>query len=210
MHKHQDKSGDDQASVRATRIRPNQAMHKQTPGFIDNRPEAIAQRKLQDTIRSTLNTNGAPIQRFPKTDLKDGLGSEFLHKHIAHAGPPALASQEDKENVLESVYYHRPMGDRRDVNTVFFADPAVIENDLKTTAGDDISYSTKYTTTTAYPAITVLRVFRENEGRYVRAQIQYGDARPVVKVNNGDGSPSFNHLQETNPKVLGNKVDVLE
>lgn len=178
----------------------------QKPTFTDNRSEAIAQRKLQNLIATT--SNRSPIQCFPKETLKQGLGSEFLHKHIAHASPPAMDTQEQKENVLESVYYHRPKGDRRDVNTVFFASPDTIEADLRGAVGDELSYGEKYTTTNAYPAITVLRVYREKEGKYARAQIQYGDTRPVVKINNGDGAPSFNHLQETNPKALPNKVDV--
>jgi len=180
---------------------------KQEASITDNRPEAIAQRRLK-TIMS--NTSSTPIQCFSKSTLKDGLGSEFLEKHIASAGFPSLASRDDQENVIESVYYHRPKSDRRVMNTVFFANPATIESDLRNTiSGDEVDYGNEYTTTNTYPAITVLRVYKEKDSEYAKAEIQHGPAKPVVKVNNGDGAPSFNHLQKTNPKTLGSKIDLL-
>jgi hypothetical protein len=187
---------------------------KQGFGFLDNRPQSIVlrvrQARMSEGAQHYPNSSEMPIQRFPKTELKNGLGSEFLEKHIANAGVPTLNSQEEKENVLESVYYHRPKDDRKSMNTVFFADPSAIEDDLKATAGDDLDYGTLYTTTNTYDAITVLRVYREDAEKYAKGEIQIGTACPVVKINKADGVPSFNHLQNTNPVNLATKVNVIE
>jgi hypothetical protein len=129
-----------------------------------------------------------------------------MEKHMANAGFPALDSREAQENVLESVYYHRPKSDRRDVNTVFFADPGAIAQDLHDMAGENVDYGPEYTTTNTYPAVTVIRVYK-GDG-YKKAQIQHGEAKPVVKINNHDGDPAFNHLQKTNPKELAGKLDL--
>ena len=179
--------------------------------FSNNRPEVTLQRKMQ-TIASNFSTQQyKPIQCFSKSTLKKGLGTELLEKHIANVSFPSLSSNEEKENVLESVFYNRPKDDRKAMNTVFFATPENIEQDLlNTVAGDEIDYKTNYTTTKEYPAITVLRVFNEDSNKYVKAQIQHGNARPVIKVNNKEGTPSFNHLQNTNPKKLGTEIDLLK
>lgn len=175
----------------------------------------IQQAALSVSRRSTDYANssvsGIPIQCFAKSDLKNGLGSEFLEKHVANVNPPSLDSREAQENVIESVYYNRPRDDRKSMNTVFFESPGIIEQDLRSNInGDEVDYNTEYTTQNTYPAITVLRVFQEKEDKYARAQIQHGRAKPCVKVNKGDGTPSFNHLQKTEPRKLENTIDLLE
>lgn len=165
----------------------------------------------KSTDYATSNLSGIPIQCFSKSDLKNGLGSEFREKHVANVNFPSLDSRDKQENVIESVYYNRPRDDRKPMNTVFFASPESIEQDLRSNInGDDVDYNTEYTTQNTYPAITVLRVFQEKKDKYARAQIQHGQAKPCVKVNKGDGTPSFNHLQKTEPRQLGNTIDLLE
>ncbi len=218
MYAQKEKLRENKSRAAANSVKQKKKDDKQGVEFIDKRVDAKKQKSLQlmidkRNIQLNKNINGANnsiIQRFPKTDLKDSLGTEFLEKHISTAGFPSLSSREDQENVLESVYYHRPTGDRKAMNTVFFANPTALEQDLRLTADEELSYTSEFTTTNTYPAITVLRVYREDENNYAKGDIRFGDGRPVVKINKDDGDPSFNHLQKTNPKTLPNHINLLQ
>jgi len=180
-------------------------------GSVSQKKNAYVVDKRKNNVIHQLQGMGGnrPVQCFPKDELKETLGSSFIEKHIANSGAPLLESREDQENVLESVYYHRLVDDRRPMNTVFFANAADINNDLKDNAEDELSYSEKYTTTESYPAITVLRVFKEQSGEYAKAEFQFGNAKPEVKLNKQDGKPSFNHLEKTDPKELEHKINLI-
>jgi hypothetical protein len=166
-------------------------------------------------VNRLLASAGAPVvQRFPVSAMKQGLGGELLAKHIGLPDMPDLSSREQQENALEAVYYHRPfergvVNDRRPMNSVFFADPSVIFDDLKTKyANQELNNSSEYTTNNAYPAISAVRVFDEKSDTYKRAQLQYGPAKPVVKINKEHGLQAFNHLQKTDPQKLATDVDL--
>jgi hypothetical protein len=155
------------------------------------------------------------VQRFKMDTMKQELGSELLKKHIGEPAMPDLSTREQQENALEAVYYHRPydrgnrINDRREMNTVFFADPQVIFEDLKNKyTADELNNGSEYTTNNTYQAISSVRVFNEKDKKYNRAQLQYGAAKPIVKINKDGNLQAFNHLQKTDPRTLGNQVDL--
>jgi Domain of unknown function (DUF4157) len=165
----------------------------------------------------------AVVQRVMVGEMKQGLGSELLHKHVGTEPMPRLDTPDQREQAVAAVYYQRTKDDRRPKNTVFFAAPATLFDDLKETNKEkDLGPNENYTTTRPYPAITVLVAgtqYRKPSGEQVQGAvtgpfhkltIEYGPAKPVVKINRDDGPYAFNHLQQTDPKQLVNQVDLLK
>ena len=135
------------------------------------------------------------IQRVNKQDISNDMGLEFKQKHIAEAELPNLSDKIMKENALEAVYYHRDKNDRKEKQTIFFADSREMCLDLLSL--DSVyNYSTLYSTKHAYPFIGILRVYNETEGKYKKADLETGSAKALVKLNKNSGTPSFNHLQK--------------
>lgn len=167
--------------------------------------------------------SGPVVQRFRIEEMKQGLGNELLHKHVGTESMPDLSTPDAREDAVGAVYYQRSKGDRRTKNTVFFVDPATLFDDLRKTHQDtELSNSPTYTTTASFPAISVLVVGKTNKdstgasvpgavsGPFIKFELEHGTAKPMVKINKEDGRMAFNHLQETNPKVLGTKLDLLK
>ena len=163
------------------------------------------------------------VQRFKVGEMKQSVGSELLEKHVGTESLPDLSTPDAREQAVAAVYYQRAKNDRRTKNTVFFVDPVALFADLKKTNEDtDLRSGPDYTTTSSYPAITVLVVGTTNQdskgakvsgavtGPFKKFEIEHGAAKPMVRINKDHGEMAFNHLQETNPKVLGAKLDLLK
>jgi hypothetical protein len=163
------------------------------------------------------------VQRFQVGDMKQELGSELREKHVGTEAMPDVASPDGREEAVAAVYYQRAKADRRSMNTVFFADPAVLFKDLSdTNAGQELRSGPDYTTTGTYPAITVLVVGTVDKnssggkvkgavtGPFRKLEIQHGEAKPMVRINKDHGDWAFNHLQQTTPKVLAGTADLLK
>jgi hypothetical protein len=163
------------------------------------------------------------VQRFNVDEMKQSLGDELLEKHVGTEPMPDVSSSDGREEAVAAVYYQRAKDDRRSMNTVFFVNPATLFADLKeTNRATDLKSGPNYTTTSSYPAITVLVVGTTNKdsegnkvtgavtGPFKKLEIQSGEAKPMVRINKETGLWAFNHLQETSPKTLGTKVDLLK
>ncbi|WP_154792456.1 hypothetical protein [Occultella kanbiaonis] len=163
------------------------------------------------------------VQRFRVDSMKQEVGKDLREKHVGTEAMPDVSTADARDQAVAAVYYQRAREDRRTKNTVFFVDPATLFADLRETNKDtDLRSGPDYTTTNSYPAISVLVVGKTNkdsEGRqvkgavsgpFVKFEIEHGQAKPMVRINKDGGLMAFNHLQETSPKTLGTKVDVLK
>jgi hypothetical protein len=163
------------------------------------------------------------VQRFGVDSMKQAVGKDLLEKHVGTEAMPDVSTADARDQAVAAVYYQRAREDRRTKNTVFFVDPAALFADLRETNKDtDLKSGPDYTTTNSYPAISVLVVGKANQdsegrkvkgavsGPFIKFEIEHGQAKPMVRINKDGGLMAFNHLQETSPKVLGTKVDVLK